>query len=247
MLEKFEQTPEAINESVKTVEKIRTACYDADPEKRLKNYMRALDEKVEYDQSAVDNFHGAKKQNDTDFRYEDYFNVAKFFTKKTGACQQFAVGLGMLCYGDPEIKCHQTVVKLKPKNKDDSRMNWYKHSVNCIEIPSKNIKGFVDVTNRHMYHDKVYSTQEYSKVFESAPIPHTAKFEGMAYYQPGLELKNIFKIMQSFGEGIKFDFESFEKGEKSFKDCFNQKRLSAFIEYQNNANKANEAEQMLSN
>lgn len=229
---KFQQTPDAIKQSIAIIEHIKASCYDKDPEKRLKNYMGAL-HKVEYDSKTVDAFYESKQNGNHDFRYEDYFNVARLFLQKTGACQQFAVALAMLCYNDPEIMCYQTIVHVSPDTddaKEHSRISSYKHSVNYVEIPTKRINGLVDVTNAHLFEDKIQTFQEYRDIWSQDQ--HKAKFTGMAHYLPGMKLEDIFIFMQGFGEGIKFDFESLEAGEKTFLECFNQRRLATVNGYQ---------------
>lgn len=228
-LEKFQQTPEAVKKSISIIEHIKKTCYDKDPEKRLKNYMHAL-QKVQYDNNSVNAFYESKQNESHDFRYDDYFNVAKFFIQKTGACQQFAVALAMLCYNDPEIMCYQTIVHVSPEVKEHSKITTYKHSANYVDIPAKNKRGIVDATRSELFGDEIHDLQKYRDVWHDDQ--HTAKFTGMAHYLPGMKLEDIFIFMQGFGEGIKFDFESLETGEKQFLEYFNQKRLQTVHGYQ---------------
>ena len=54
----------------------------------------------------------------------------------------------------------------------------------------------------------------------------------MAYYRPGLHLEAIYPVMQTFGRGIKFDFDGYFSGEKTFLESYDQNRLQKTIGYQ---------------
>lgn len=224
------QTPEMIEQAISEIHKIQDqGNLIKDPEKRLEFYANWLFQNVKYDKERVDDFYDAKKQGgNKNCNYCYNFNNCRLFLEKKGACQQFAVGLAMLCYGDPEIECHQLVIK---KNDIIKNMS-YKHSATHVRLKKDGKvykEGIVDPVN-FKYYKFMCTREEY--IDRCLDNSDDAYFLGMAYYVPGLELKNIFKIMQSFGLGIKFNFKDYESGKVEFMKAYDQVRLQKFINYQ---------------
>ncbi len=238
-LKVFEQNDANISASIEEIRKIQQMAADLhlDPLDRLAFYMDYLYDNYKYDDSAVNKFYEyIREKNAGSFKYADYMNMCKFFLKKEGACQQFAIGLSMLCYDDPEIECYQMVVeKGKKKRARPLDVDRYKHSVNYVNIPSMGVHGIVDTVSLVTFPD-VTSPGEYIRTTLRG-YEHI-KLLGMAYYVPGLDLKSTFISMQGFGSGIKFDFDSFFSGTKTFMESYDQDRLEKFRQYQieNNAN-----------
>lgn len=235
-----EQTPEMIDAAIAQIRKIQEEGRKIeDPKERVRFYADWLFKNVEYDDQQVKDFYEARKQDNVkNYDYSHKFNNCRLFLDKKGACQQFAIGLAMLCYDDPEIECHQLIM-----DKRDMLVNnmVYKHSATYVRLKKDGEvydEGVVDPVNFNKY-EFMCTREEY--IDESLKHVDDATFIGMAYYVPGLELKNMFKIMQSFGKGIKFDFEGYENGTVDYMGAYNQNRLQKFIDYEINENKAHTA------
>lgn len=227
------QNENSIRESIAEIRKIQklAAFRKLGPADRLKFYMEYLDEHFRYDRTAVNKFYDhIVNSTDSDFRYSDYMNVSRLFLKKIGACQQFSVGLAMLCYGDPEIECYQLILeKGKRINNPLLGIEKYKHSANYVRIPSLGVEGVVDPVDFLAFSD-ITSMEEYKN--KLLRVNSSIKFLGMAYYEPRLHLEAIYMIMQTFGSGIKFDFDNYLAGNTSFMESYDQKRLEKVRGYQ---------------
>lgn len=199
---------------------------------------------LEYDHSNVNEFYEKKREQASDgkfddsFKYEDHLNCSKLFLPNgtgTGACQQKAVGLAMLCYNDPNIECYQMIVEIENKKPTEKEIPKYKHSVDLVikrDNKGKIIsKGIYDATNDIKAND----FDEYTKIFDRGRNKYNFKFLGAAYYPKGKDLDKIFTLMQSFGKGIKFDIDGFLKSDDEYAnvcDYFkNKERLNKWISF----------------
>jgi hypothetical protein len=174
--------------------------------------------------------------------------MSKFWIKNKGACEQYAIALAMLCYNDPDIDCVQMPVEFVPEEQSEGLPKWYKHSANYIRIRQyKDIdesaigyEGIVDILNSGGI---VIPYNEFMDEQINIPAGHgrITKVLGMAYYERGHKLEDIYMDMQRQGLGIKFDFDKYEpnkegrgfdESRKAFEQSYNQKQLAKTVERQ---------------
>jgi hypothetical protein len=184
----------------------------------------------------------AKKEK---FERTKYLNMSKFWIKGKGACEQFAIALAMLCYNDPAIDCYQMPVEFIREEKRDDVPDWYKHSANYVTIARRNpyqddpnekicCEGVVDFL---FTHGRISPIDKFMKDQIQLPAGHgrVEKVLGMAYYERGHTLEEMFMYMQRQSSGIKFDFAKYEPNKEgrglcdsreAFLAAYNQNQLS---------------------
>ena len=217
-------------EEVRRIQNLAKAQTDC-PKDRLDFYVDYLRKNYKYD---ADNVREFSKYMHTrwneGFKYAENFNMSKFFIHKTGVCQQYAIALAMLCYNDPEIECYQLLMEQKRiDEKILNKVTRTKHSANFIRIPKLGIEGVYDPVNKISF-PEFMSFDLYKDKKER--LEDSFKFLGMGYYKPGLHLEAIYQVMQTFGMGIKFDFEGYFSKRKTFLQSYDQDRLTKVIGYQ---------------
>ena len=237
--ERFDETPETVKQACEKIRLIKKAVQSGayswnwkDPEYRVKEYAKYLQENFKYARWSERTFNEARFWRD-EFDPRQFMNMSKFFLKGKGCCQQYAIALAMLCYDDPDIECYQMPVNLTHDASGVGKIDWFKHSMNLIRIGGKEytmdqMTSSIFVTDS--YSQKREATRLHSlshavnrRISKDKTVKHPF---GVAYYPKGLELESIFMYMQGAGMGIKFDYDALMNREKPFMECYQQSRLA---------------------
>jgi hypothetical protein len=245
--EKFEETPETVKKACEIIRAIQEKYKDELPHARFQGYVDTLERHYRYAYLSAGLYTKARAKGEK-FERGKYLNMSKFWIKGKGACEQYAIALAMLCYNDPAIDCYQMPVEFIRDGHSDDAPDWYKHSANYVTIARRNpyqeekkkkiyCEGVVDFL---FTHGRIKPIDIFMDDQIELPAGHgrVEKVLGMAYYERGHKLEDIFMEMQKQGSGIKFDFDKYiqsKEGEglldcrDAFKQAYNQKQLSKTI------------------